>query len=58
VLRAYHPPGVALAMFSPLLHPGWWFAVQVVLPFTLVAVASAALMSRLRRGQTRYPAPL
>jgi CBS domain-containing membrane protein len=47
LLRAYHPPGVALAMYPPLLHPGLWFAIQVVLPFTLVAVISAARMSRL-----------
>jgi CBS-domain-containing membrane protein len=58
LLRAYHPPGVALAMYPPLLHPGVWFAVQVVLPFTLVAVISAALMSRLARCWPRYPAPL
>ncbi len=58
LLRAYHPPGVALAMYPPLLHPGLWFAVQVVLPFTLVAVISAALMSRLLRSWPRYPAPL
>jgi hypothetical protein len=45
LLRAYHPPGVALAMYPPLLHPGVWFAVQVVLPFALVAVISTALMS-------------
>jgi CBS-domain-containing membrane protein len=58
LLRAFHPPGVALAMCPALLHPGLWFAVQVVLPFTLAAVASAALMSRLLRGRPRYPAPL
>jgi CBS-domain-containing membrane protein len=58
LLRAYHPPGVALAMYPPLLHPGLWFAIQVVLPFTLVAVISAALMSRLLRRWPQYPAPL
>jgi CBS domain-containing membrane protein len=58
LLRAYHPPGVALAMYPPLLHPGLWFAVQVVLPFTLVAVISAALMSRLLGSWPQYPAPL
>lgn len=58
LLRAFHPPGVALAMFPALLHPGAWFAVQVVLPFTLVAVISAALMSRLSRSWPQYPAPL
>jgi CBS-domain-containing membrane protein len=58
LVRAYHPPGVALAMYPPLLHPGLWFAVQVVLPFTLVAVISAALMSRLLPGWPQYPASL
>jgi CBS-domain-containing membrane protein len=55
LLRAYHPPGVALAMYGPLLHPGPWFAVQVVLPFTLCAVISAVAMSRVLRGWPRYP---
>ena len=58
LLRVYHPPGVALAMYPPLLHPGLWFAVQVVLPFTLTAVLSAALMSRLLPSWPQYPASL
>ena len=58
LLRAFHPPGVALAMFPALLHPGVWFAVEVVLPFTLVAVTSAAAMSRLLRSWPQYPVPL
>jgi CBS-domain-containing membrane protein len=58
LLRAYHPPGVALAMYPALLHSGPWFAGRVVLPFTLAAVVSAALMSRKLRGWPRYPAPL
>lgn len=58
LLRAYHPPGVALAMYPALLHPGMWFAVRVVLPFTLAAVLSAALVSRVLPGRPRYPAPL
>jgi len=58
LLRAYHPPGVALAMYPPLLHSGLWFAIQVVLPFTLVTVISAALMSRLLYSRPRYPVPL
>ena len=58
MLRAYHPPGVALAMYAPLLHCGLWYAIQVVLPFTLVAVASAVVMSRLLRSWPQYPAPL
>jgi CBS domain-containing membrane protein len=58
VLRAYHPPGVALAMYPALLHPGPWFALRLVLPFTLVAVTSAALMSRTLHGYRRYPSPI
>ena len=57
-LRAFHPPGIALAMFPFLLHPGPWFAVRVVLPFTLAAVISSAVMSRLLSSWPRYPAPL
>ncbi len=58
LLRAYHPPGVALALYPALLHPGTWFAVQVVLPFTIVAVVSTSVLSRLLRGWPRYPRPL
>lgn len=58
LLRAYHPPGVALAMYPPLLHSGSWFALEVVLPFTLAAVISAAVMSRVLRRWPCYPAPL
>jgi CBS-domain-containing membrane protein len=58
LLRVYHPPGVALAMYPALLHPGLWFAVQTVLPFQLVAVVSAALMSQVLFGWPQYPAPL
>ena len=54
----FHPPGVALAMFPALLHPGPWFAVRVVLPFTLAAVISSAVMCRLLSSWPRYPAPL
>jgi CBS-domain-containing membrane protein len=57
-LRAFHPPGIALAMFPVLLHPGPWFAVRVVLPFTLAAVISYAVMCRLLSSWPRYPAPL
>lgn len=46
----YHPPGVALAMYAPLLHPGLWFPVEIVLPFMLSAVISARVMNRLLRG--------
>jgi CBS domain-containing membrane protein len=57
-LRIFHPPGIALAMYPALLHPGPLFAVEVVLPFTLAAVTSAALMSRLLPVFPRYPTPL
>ena len=58
LLRAYHPPGVALAMYPLLLHPGHWFALAVVLPFTVAAVASASLLSRWIAGWPAYPKPL
>jgi CBS domain-containing membrane protein len=58
LLRIYHPPGIALAMYPALLHPGPWFAVEVVLPFTLAAVISSAAMSRLLSSWPRYPAAL
>jgi CBS-domain-containing membrane protein len=55
LLRIFHPPAAALAMCSALLHLGPWFALEVVLPFTLVAVISWAVISRLLRGLSRYP---
>lgn len=55
LLRIYHPPGVALAMYPALLHPGIWFAVRLVLPFTLAAVLSASLLSRWVPGWPAYP---
>jgi CBS-domain-containing membrane protein len=58
LLRVLHPPGIALAMCPALLHLGSWFTVEVVLPFTLVAVISSALLSRLLSGWPRYPVPL
>lgn len=58
LMRSYHPPGVALAMYPPLLHAGLWFPVAVVLPFTTVAVASAALLSRMVKSWPQYPKPL
>jgi CBS domain-containing membrane protein len=54
-LRIYHPPGVALAMYPALLHPGLWFPLAVVLPFTLAAVGSMALLSRVVPGWPPYP---
>lgn len=58
LIHAYHPPGVALASIPVLLHPGRWFPVAVVLPFTLLAVISAAAMSRWLRGWPEYPKSL
>jgi hypothetical protein len=57
LLRVFHPPGVALAMCPALLHCGAWFAILVVLPFTLAAVISCAVLSRLVSSWPRYPAP-
>src|SRR5215470_13980422 len=44
IIGAYHRPGVALAIYPVLLHPGNWFPLLVVLPFTAIAVGSAALL--------------
>ena len=57
-LRVYHPPGVALAMYPLLLRPGHLFPMVVVLPFTIVAVTSSALLSRRFASWPRYPIPL
>ena len=57
VIHAFHPPAVALAMFPLLFHPGNWFPL-VVLPFTVIAVCSAALLSRLVDEWPTYPKPL
>ena len=58
LLRIFHPPGVALAMYPALLHPGALFPLVVVLPFALVAVISASVLSRLMPRFPRYPRPL
>jgi CBS-domain-containing membrane protein len=58
LIHAYHPPGVALAMYPLLLHPGHSFPLSVVLPFTVIAAGSAALMSRLVDEWPAYPKPL
>ena len=58
LVRGYHPPGVALAMYPLLLRPGHWFPLAVVLPFTVAAVGSAALLSRLVGKWPEYPRPL
>jgi CBS-domain-containing membrane protein len=58
VIHAFHPPAVALAMVPLLVHPGNWFPLVVVLPFTLIAVCSAAILSRLVEKWPAYPKPL
>ncbi len=58
LIHAYHPPGVALASIPVLLHPGHWFPLLVVLPFTAAAVGSAAAMSKWLRGWPVYPKSL
>ena len=58
LIHAYHPPAVALASIPILLHPGRWFALAVVLPFTAAAVGSAAVMSKWVRGWPQYPKSL
>lgn len=58
LIHAYHPPGVALAIYPLLLHPGNLFPLRVVLPFTVVAVGSAALLSKWVDKWPAYPKPL
>jgi CBS domain-containing membrane protein len=58
LIHAYHPPGVALAMYPLLLHPGHWFPLTVVLPFTVIAAGSATLLSSLVETWPTYPLPL
>ena len=58
LLRAFHPPGVALAIYPILLRPGHWFPLLVVLPFAAIAVMSASILSRLVRDWPSYPKPL
>ena len=58
LIHAYHPPGVALASIPVLLHPSHWFPISVVLPFTVLAVLSAAALSRWLRGWPEYPKSL
>ena len=58
VMHAFHPPAVALAMVPLLVHSGNWFPLVVVLPFTVIAVCSAAVLSRLVERWPSYPNPL
>lgn len=58
LLRAYHPPAVALALYPALFHPKATFPIYIVLPFTMLAVGSAAWFSRLSPNWPKYPLPL
>ncbi len=58
LLRAYHPPGVALALYPALMHTPLTFPLLVVLPFTVLAVGSTAVFSRLSPRWPQYPLPL
>ncbi len=58
LIHAYHPPGVALAMYPLLLRPGPWFPLAVVLPFTVATVGSAAVLSRMVKSWHAYPKEL
>jgi CBS domain-containing membrane protein len=58
LVHAFHPPAVALALYPMLFHPGDWFPLVVVLPFTVIAVCSATLLSRLVGKWPAYPRPL
>jgi CBS-domain-containing membrane protein len=58
LLHAYHPPGVALALYPALLHTPRTFPFFVVLPFTILAVGSAAFFSQLSPHWPKYPLPL
>ncbi|MGB8478261.1 MAG: HPP family protein [Acidobacteriaceae bacterium] len=57
-LRAYHPPGVALALYPALLHTLSTFPFLVVLPFTVLAVGATTLFSKLSPQWPQYPLPL
>lgn len=51
----YHPPAIALSMYPLLLKPGPWFPLVVVLPFTILAVTTHILLSRIIPAWPRYP---
>lgn len=58
LLKVYHPPGVALSMYPLMLHTSVWFPLVVVLPFTVAAVATSSLLSRVSKAWPDYPVPL
>jgi hypothetical protein len=51
-------PRVALALYPVLFHQRNWFPLVVVLPFTVIAVCSAAILSWLVDERPAYPKPL
>jgi CBS-domain-containing membrane protein len=57
VVHAFHPPAVALALYPVLFYPGNWFPLVVVLPFAVIAVCSAAVLSRLVDKWPAYQSP-
>ncbi|HBQ96319.1 MAG: HPP family protein [Firmicutes bacterium] len=54
-LGLFFPPGVALAIFPVLVKTTPWFPLLSVLPFTVVACGSAALLSGRVKGWPLYP---
>ncbi len=58
LLKVYHPPGIALSMYPLMLHTSVWFPLVVVFPFTIVAVATCTLLSRVSKAWPDYPVTL
>lgn len=58
LLKVYHPPGVALSMYPLMLHTSISFPLVVVLPFTVVAVTTCSLLSRVSKTWPDYPVPI
>jgi CBS domain-containing membrane protein len=54
-LGLYFPPAVALGIFPLLVKTTPWFPLLSVLPFTLIAVGSAAMLSRWVDAWPAYP---
>ncbi|MCY0893168.1 MAG: HPP family protein [Acidibacillus sp.] len=58
LLRIFHPPAVALSMFTVLLHTNIWFPIAVVLPLEVIAVVSRWCLSICFVHMSTYPLPL
>ncbi len=54
-LGLYYPPAVALGIFPVLVKTTPWFPLLSVLPFTVIAVWSFAVLSRHVKGWPVYP---